>query len=52
MTQKNTQREIIRAQHKQQARKRTISLVIGVLILVAAFLLVYFLPRLLNASKI
>lgn len=52
MTQKNTQREIIRAQHKQQARKRTMSLVIGVLILVAAFLLVYFLPRLLNASKI
>jgi len=52
MAQKNTQRELIRAQKEQEARKRTTGLLIGALVLVVAVLLVYFLPRLLNTSKV
>lgn len=52
MAQKNTQRELLKAQREEEARKRTIGLVVGALVLVAAILVVYFLPRLLNASKV
>lgn len=52
MTQKNTQRELIKAQREQETRKRTTGLLIGALVLVAAIMLVYFLPRLLNTSKV
>ncbi len=52
MAQKMTQRELLKAQREQEARKRTTRLLIGALVLVAAILLVYFLPRLLNTSKV
>ncbi len=52
MTQKITQRELLRAQREMEARRRTTALVIGALVLVAAILLIYFLPRLLNTSKV
>lgn len=52
MAQKMTQREILKVQREQEARKRTTGLLIGALVLVVAFLMVYFLPRLLNASKV
>ena len=52
MAQKNTQRELLKAQKEQEARKRTTGLLIGALVLVVAVLLVYFLPRLLNTSKV
>ena len=52
MTQKMTQRELLRAQREMEARKRTTALVIGAFVLVAAILLIYFLPRLLNTTKV
>ena len=52
MGQTNTQRELIKAQKEQEARKRTRNLLIGGLVLVVAVLLVYFLPRLLNTSQV
>ena len=52
MAQKNTQRELLKTQREQEARKRTRGLLIGVVVLVAAILLIYFLPRLLNASQV
>ena len=52
MTQKMTQRELLRTQRERESRKRIIGLVVGALALVAAILLVYFLPRLLNTSKV
>lgn len=52
MAQKISQREILRAQREQESRKRLTGLVIGALVLVAAILLVYFLPRLLNTTKV
>ncbi|HPR35090.1 MAG TPA: DsbA family protein [Anaerolineaceae bacterium] len=52
MTQKMTQRELLRTQRERESRKRITGLVVGALALVAAILLVYFLPRLLNTSKV
>lgn len=52
MAQKISQREILRAQREQESRKRITGLVIGALVLVVAILLVYFLPRLLNTTKV
>lgn len=52
MAQKMTQRELLRTQREKESRKRTITLLIGAFVLVAAVLLVYFLPRLLNVSKV
>lgn len=52
MTQKMTQRELLRAQREKESRKRITALAIGALVLVAAILLVYFLPRLLSVSKV
>jgi protein-disulfide isomerase len=52
MAQKNTQRELLKAQKEQEARKRTTGLLIGALVFVVAVLLVDFLPRLLNTSKV
>ena len=52
MAQKNTQRELLKAQKEQEAHKRTRALLIGIFAIVAAILLIYFLPRLLNASKV
>jgi len=52
MTQKMTQRELLRTQRERESRKRITGLVLGALALVAAILLVYFLPRLLNTSKV
>lgn len=52
MAQKNTQREILKAQREQEAHKRTIGLLIGAFVLIAAVLLIYFLPRLLNTTKV
>ena len=52
MAQKITQRELLKAQREQEAHKRTIGLLIGVVVFVAAILLIYFLPRLLNASQV
>ena len=52
MAQKNTTREALKAQREQETRKRTTGLLIGALVLVVAILMVYFLPRLLNASKV
>ncbi len=51
MAQKMTQREILKVQREQEARKQTTGLLIGALVFVAAVLMVYFLPRLLNTSK-
>lgn len=47
-----TQRELLRTQRERESRKRITGLVVGALALVAAILLVYFLPRLLNTSKV
>jgi len=52
MAQKNSQRELLKAQREQEARKRTTGLLIGAFVLVVAVLLVYFLPRLLNTNKV
>lgn len=52
MTQKKTQRELLREQREKESRKRNITLLIGAFVLVAAVLLVYFLPRMLNVSKV
>ena len=52
MTQKMTQRELLRTQRERESRKRITGLVVGALALVAAILLVYFLPRLLNTSEV
>lgn len=52
MAQKMTQRELLRTQREKESRKRTITLLIGAFVLVAAILLVYFLPRMLNVSKV
>ena len=52
MAQKNTQRELLKAQREKDARKRKTGLVVGVLVLAAAILLAYFLPRLLNTGKV
>ena len=52
MAQKITQRELLRAQREKEARKRTTALLIGAFVLVAAILLIYFLPRLLNTTKV
>jgi len=52
MAQKMTQRELLREQREKESRKRTMTLVIGAFVLVAAVLLVYFLPRMLNVSKV
>ena len=52
MAQKNTQRELLRAQKEQEAHKRTRALLIGIFAIVAAILLIYFLPRLLNTNKV
>ena len=52
MTQKMTQRELLKTQREKEARKRNITFLVGALVLVAAFLLVYFLPRLLSVSKV
>ena len=52
MTQKMTQRELLRAQREKESRKRITALAIGALVLVAAILLVSFLPRLLSVSKV
>lgn len=52
MAQKNTQRELLKAQKEQEAHKRTRGLLIGLIVLAAAILLIYFLPRLLNTSKV
>jgi len=47
-----TQRELLKTQREKEARKRNITFLVGALVLVAAFLLVYFLPRLLSVSKV
>ena len=52
MAQKNTQRELLKAQKEQEAHKRTRALLIGIFAIVAAILLIYFLPRLLNTSQV
>lgn len=52
MAQKQTQREILRAQREEKSKKRATGLVIGALVLIIAIALVYFLPRLLNTSKV
>lgn len=52
MAQKNTQREMLRAQREKESKKRLSALLIGALVLVAAVLLIYFLPRLRNTSKV
>ncbi len=52
MTQKKTQRELLREQREKESRKRNITLLIGAFVLMAAVLLVYFLPRMLNVSKV
>lgn len=52
MEKKNTQRELLKAQKEQEARKRTTGLLIGLVVLIAAISLIYFLPRLLNTSKV
>ena len=52
MTEKMTQRELLRTQRERESRKRITGLVVGALVLVAAILLVYFLPRLLNTSEV
>lgn len=52
MIQKVTQRELLREQREKETRKRTTALVIGAFVLIAAILLVYFLPRLLITSKV
>ena len=52
MEKKNTQRELLKAQREKDSRKKTTGLVIVGVVLVATVLLVYFLPRLLNTSKV
>ncbi len=52
MTQKMTQRELLRAQREKESRKRINRLGDRSSVLVAAILLVYFLPRLLSVSKV
>ena len=52
MAQKNSQRELLKAQREREARKRTTRLLIGAFVLVVAVLLIYFLPKLLDTSKV
>ena len=52
MAQKNSERELLKAQREREARKRTTGLLIGAFVLVAAVLLIYFLPKLLDTSKV